>query len=421
MQHTLRAALLAALLGALGCARAPTWTPLTTTPSPPGYDASNWPFDERETGVLARDVVSGGTSATLATLFGALFYGGAISAAVFWAWWHRRRARAELACDPRAPLRDGPAVVFGTVEAPPGWAGAVVRIDIHQAGTEWQHKGAWHHAWREHRRDVNVRAFTVVRDDGVRVQVEPDPRVAVHDAHDDITRHGHNQRTRVSDIAPGERVHVSGDLSGAAAQGQGGAYRQGFALPTLRPPAVGRMVISAEPPGATSLARMRFHRNWAVGLAAALAFVCGVVMPEYVALSATGRVEWAAPTATDYWRTWHKPKNSAGYWVYHHAIQGTFARDGAAVTVGDETGDGPSSCVERGQCARVPFVVSSADPSWHQFGLDPHLTTGRVALLIIFALILGISYPASAVSTRPWYLRKKVNDGGNGMLSSSRP
>lgn len=418
MQHMLRAALLAALLGLLGCARTPTWTPLAGAPAAGGYDAANWPFDERERGVLARDAVSGGTSETLADLFGFLFYGAMFSCASFWVWSHRRRALMEMASDPRAPLADGPAVVFGTVEAPPGWQGAVVRIDIHQLGTEWQHKGAWHHAWKEQRRDVLARPFVIVRDDGVRVQVEPDPRVVVHDAHDDITRHSRNQRTRVCDIAPGERVHVSGEVACAtAAQAHAGAYRQGQGMPVLRPPRVGRMVISAEAPGATSLARMRFHRNWAVALALVFAFVCAAVMPAYLVLATTGATEWVTPTATDYWRTWHKPKNSSGYWVYHHAIQGAFVRDGATVTVGDETGDGPSRCVESRQCARVPFVVSTVDPSWHQFGVDPHLTTGRAVLLILFCLVLLIAYPASAVGSRPWYLRAKVNDTGSGMLS----
>jgi len=144
-------------------------------------------------------------------------------------------------------------------------------------------------------------------------------------------------------------------------------------------------------------------------------------MPEYLVLSATGQTEWATPTATDYWRTWHKPKNSSGYWVYHHAVQGTVARGAETLTVSDETGDGPSRCVESRQCARVPFIVSTVDPAWHQFGLDPHLTTGRVALLVILCFILLIAYPVSAVGSRPWYLRAKVNDGGSGMLSSSHP
>jgi hypothetical protein len=422
MQHLLRAALLAALLGALGCQREPTWTPVSGYPAANGYGATNWPFEERETGVIARDVVTASTSDAIADVFGFLLYGVMFSAAAFWVWSHRRRALMELGSDPRAPLVDGPAVVVGTVEPPPGWNGPVVRIDIHQVGNEWQHKGAWHHAWKEQRRDVNVRPFTIVRDDGVRVQVEPDARVAVHDSHNDIQRHNHTQRTRICDIKPGERVHVSGVVVGAqSAQGHGGAYRQGYGAPTVRAPAVGRMVISAEAPGATSLARMRFHRNWAIALAAVFTFLCAVVMPEYLVLSATGQTEWATPTATDYWRTWHKPKNSSGYWVYHHAIQGTVTRDGETLSVSDETGDGPSRCVESRQCLQVPFVVSSIAPSYHQFGLDPHLTTGRVVLLVLFGLVLLIAYPASVVSSRPWYLHSKVNDTGSGPLAASQP
>ena len=140
------------------------------------------------------------------------------------------------------------------------------------------------------------------------------------------------------------------------------------------------------------------------------------VMPEYALLVTTGQLESVAPTATDHWRVWHKPKNSRGYWVYHHALQGTFVRDGVTHTVSDETGDGPIGCVERGACVRAPFVVSALAPSWHQFGFDPHLTVGRVMMLVFVALILAIAYPASTVSTRPWYLREKVNETASGRL-----
>ena len=417
MPHALRAALPALVLATLGCARAPTWTPLAGGASPFGYDTRNWPFEDGDPGVLAGDVVSAGSSAALATVAGFGFYAGMFAAAALWSWVHRRRARVERSSDPRAALRDGPAVVFGTVEAPPGWSGPVIRVDIHQLGNEWQHKGAWHHTWREQHRTVNVRPFTLVRDDGVRVQVEPDARVVVHDLHDDIQRHGRTHRTRVCDIQPGERVHVSGDLVGAsAAHASAGAYRQGGPLPTLRAPAVGRLVVSAEAPGATSLARERFHRKWAIAFLAVFAFLAAAVMPAYLLLAATGEVESVTPTATDRWRTWHKPKNGRGYWVSHHAVQGTFVRDGVTHTVSDETGDGPTGCVERGECARVPFVVSAVAPEWHQYGSDPHLTTGRVVLLVLFALTLAIAYPASTVSTRPWYLREKVHDTGTGRL-----
>lgn len=417
MKHGARSALWALVLAALGCARTPDWTPPAVATSTVAYDTRNWPYEDGDSGVLAPGTISARSSAVISTLFGFGFYPALLAAAAYWTWVHRRRARAEQASDPCAPLRDGPAVVCGTVEAPPGWSGPVIRIDIHQLGSEGQNRGAWHHAWREQHRAVNVRPFTLLRDDGVRVQVEPDARVAVRDVHDDIRRQSHTQRIRVCDIQPGERVHVSGDLVGTGAgRGFAGAYRAGGSVPTLRAPALGRLVISAEAPGATSDARAGFHRKWALALAATFAFLAAVVMPEYFVLVTTGQVGSVTPTATDHWRVWHKPKNSRGYWVYHQAIQGVFVRGGVTHTVSDETGDGPANCVARGACVRVPFVVSAVAPSWHQFGFEPHLTIGRVALLVLLALTLAIAYPASTRSTRPWYLRSKVNDTGTGRL-----
>lgn len=412
---------LVALLALTGCENETPWRDLSNPGAMAGYGRDNWPFDDHENGTLHRDAINPDTSGTVADLLLHLPYGLMFVAAAFFAWFHRRNALVERGFDPRSPLRDGPGVVFGTVEAEPGWQGPLVRVDIHQAGREWQNKGQWGHSWTETQRNVNTRPFAIVRDDGVRVMVEPSPNVIVRDRHDKIIRHNYMSRTRVAEITAGERVHVTGVVAGAAQNAYAGAYRASVGTPVVRPPSVGRMVISAEAPGDTSLARMRFHRNWAIALVVLFTFAVSVIMPTFEVLSLTGHTEWATPTAVRNWRVWVKPKNSPGYWAYHYAVRGTVARDSTTLTVDDETGPSVHRAVEEGSCAMVPFVVSTVAPSVHQFGTAPYLTVGRAIFLGFLCLILVIAYPASVVSSRPWYMKKKVVDSGGGRLEASKP
>ncbi len=422
MHRALVPLFIAAALAVAGCGNDIAWQSLDTTYYTNAPAAQALPFDAEEHDALDHDRISAGTSESLADWFVYVPYGLIFAIAAFMAWHHNRRAVMEQASNPTAPLADGPFVVYGTVEQDPSWTGPMVRLDIHQKGAEWCNKGAWHHRWSETGRTLNKRPFVVVRDDGVRVQVEPDDRVVLHDEPDTV-RHSFDTRTRVAAIEPGQRVHVSGALAGAslAQASAGGAYRAGYGMPSLRAPSLGRMVISNEQPGAPELARMRFHRGWAVGMAALFAFAVSVVMPAYQLLALTGDAVWATPTAVRSWREWHKPKNSAGYWVYRWSVRGTYGDHGAQRTVEDDCGEAYYRCVTGGQCARVPFTVSSIAPSWHQIGAGAQLTTGRAGILGILALLVLIAYPASVVSSRPWYLKKRVVDSGNGRLSDSRP
>jgi hypothetical protein len=414
--------LLSAALSLAACERDVPWEPLPPAYSGPAHPASEaLPFDPASSAALDHNRMSADGSAYAADALAHVPLGILFALAAAFTWHHRRRAVMEQASNTVGPLADGPAVVFGTVERDPSWSGPVVRLDLHQKGTEWCHKGTWHHQWRETHRTLNRRPFVVVRDDGVRVQVEPDERVVLHDETDAV-RHAVDARTRVAAIEPGQRVHVSGALAGAAlAQSSaGGAYRGGYGVPTLRAPALGRMVISNERPGESSLARMRFHRNWAVAVACVFAFAVTVVMPAYELLWLTGDAAWATPTAVRDWREWHKPKNSAGYWVNRYSVRGVYDHRGAQRTVEDECGVAYHRCVTRGECARVPFTVSWLVPAWHQLGDGPQLTVGRAVVLGLMSLILLIAYPVSVRNTRPWYMKKRVVDGGNGRLANAR-
>ncbi len=423
MHRTLRTLLFAAALTLAACSPNAEWRSLGGAQTGCAAPAQNaLPFEADDSGALDHDRVSSATSERLADLFVHVPYALIFAVAAFFAWHHNRRAVMEQASNPTAPLVDGPAVVYGTVEADPAWQGPFVRLDIHQSGTEWCNKGAWHHQWKETSRTLNRRPFVVVRDDGVRVQIEPDERVILHDE-PDVVRHDLASRTRVAAIEVGQRVHVSGTLVGASlAQGSaGGAYRSGFGAPSLRAPSIGRMVISNERPGAPELARMRFHRGWAIAVAILFAFVASVVMPAYELLSLSNELAWATPTDVRNWREWHKPKNSSGYWVYRWSVRGAWDDHGTARTLEDDCGQPYFNYVTEATCARVPFTVSTIAPSWHQIGTGPQLTVGRCIILGILCLIIVIAYPASTLASRPWYEKKRVVDSGNGRLAASRP
>lgn len=422
MHRSLRILLAASALALLACSREVEWQPL-----PPGVGSNapamqQLPFDPDQSAALDHDRVNPDTSATLAHLFVHVPYALMFAIAAFLAWHHSRRASMERASNPTAPLVDGPSVIYGTVESDPSWQGPVVRLDIHQNGTEWSNKGTWHHQWREVSRTLNRRAFVVVRDDGARVLVEPDEQVTLHDEPDTV-RHSINTRTRVAAIEPGQRVHVSGHLVGSSlARGDaGGAYRGGMGMPVLRAPRLGRMVISNERPGDPEHKRMRFHRGWAVAFALLFAFVASAVMPAFELLSLSNDLVWATPTAVRNWREWHKPKNSAGYWVYRWSVRSTWNDQGTVRTAEDDCGEAYFACVTEGRCRQVPYTVSTIAPSWHQIGMGPQLTVGRAIIMGLLCLVLLIAYPASAMSSRPWYQKKRVVEGGTGRLSQSHP
>lgn len=403
---------------AAGCEPDAAWEPLNLYPSDEPAGPQWLPFNPESNGAIDRDRVDSSTANGVMLAFVYLPYGLIllVSGAMFFV--HRRRARAEREFDARAPLRDGPAVVFGTVEEDPSWQGPFVRIDIHQNGAEYCNKGNWSHIWTESARVVNQRPFILVRDDGARVQVEPDARVVLHDDHSHIERHSHNQRTRFAEITPGERVHVTGTLVGASMAGShtAGAYRSGSPMPVIRAPSIGRMVISTEVPGDTSARRMRHHRGWLVGVALLFAFISAVVVPTYQILSLSYSEVWARPVALRDWRVWRKPKNSRGYWAYYYSVRASYQDHATTRTVEDDVGYATHECAKGGNCARLPFVVSSLSPEVHQFGVAPSFTSGRVAVLVMLAIGMLIGWPLAVIGTRPWYLRRKVVDRQSGRL-----
>jgi hypothetical protein len=330
-----------------------------------------------------------------------------------------RRARAERGFDPTRALRDGHAVVFGTVEAAPEGSGPFVRVEVHQRFDYPKKK-----RWVEERRAVSLRPFVVVRDDGARVRVEPDLKAVLHDDLSRIEGDTGWLRTRVAELVAGERVYVTGTLSGAshAATHGSGAYRSGALTPVLRPPWLGRMVISTEVPGKTAAKRMRVHRAWLIASVALFVVAFTVVTPTYQLLSYSHRVVWAHPHAVREWREWVKPKNGSGYWVYNYQVRGTYRDDrGVTRVVEADVREDAYTCTTEGRCARLPFVVSPLKPDVYQFGLVPTLHLGSFAALMVLCILSVAVWPVSVLASRPWYARRRVIDPAEGPFLTSKP
>jgi hypothetical protein len=333
---------------------------------------------------------------------------------------HRRRARAERDFDPAAPLRDGPAVVSGVVEAEGGEPPLIVRIE--QIGTEQSTKNGTHHTWTETSRAVIARPFLVRREDGTRVRVEPDERVLLHGSLARTERRAVNLRTRIATVAAGEEVHVHGELLGAGRGQGGGAYRGASTLPTMRASRLAPMMISSEPPGGGEAEQMRFHAWSAALLAAGFLLFSAIVVPTYQLLAFTGAVVDARPTETRAWKVWVKPKSSPGYWVWKHALRAEIAAPGGGATgVEDQCSEEVYNAASRGLRPTVPFLVSRLDPTFHQIGTAPKLDGIRPWIVALLGLVLGLVYPFAAAENRPWYARRRVVETGSGTLASTMP
>jgi hypothetical protein len=322
---------------------------------------------------------------------------------------HRRRARAaaDSARDPKRALTLGDTVISGKVAL--DTEGDAVVVAIEQQGREWQHKGSWHHSWKETRRTVTVQPFYVVRPSGERVRVEPDQRVFLVDRLDGVKANGTTERVRTATLRAGEPVHIVGTLVRGFDPQQGGYRDSGPAL-VLRPPRSGRMLISTEPLDARFAKRARLHQGLAIAAFFALAVTHGVLFLRHHMLVAFGSTIDAEISDSRSWRVWHKPRRSSGYWVYHYEITANDARLGKLV---DEVSSGFYMDVQRGSATRAPFVIAGTS---YQVGAASESGT-RLGLFTTFALGFALVCCIIAASTLPWYEKKRIVESSGGRLS----
>lgn len=325
------------------------------------------------------------------------------------AWRHHARRRREDAWRPEGPLSDGQTAVFGVVETED--RGEAISLQIEQAGREGVTRQGYHHRWNEVRREWKVRPFDLRLAGGRRVRVEPGAQVVLRDKLNRTRKVERNLRRRVATIAAGERVWVSGTLSGAAPEGAEG-YRSASVEPVLRPPAQGPMVVSTEAPGAFPAERAALHRRWFLRLLAVMVVVHCTVLLDVTALSLFGSVAWSRVDATAEWQVWVKPKNNPGYWSTRYAVR---VREPGGALWEAPCGAGFYRCASTGACGRVP--VRSALGGLRQLGERTTVSELQLVALVLLSIVLCVVYARAVVSTRPWYDRRKVHDRGPGPLT----
>jgi hypothetical protein len=337
---------------------------------------------------------------------------------------HRRRARALRALDPRAPLRDGAAMIAGEVEWLPGDEGPVVSIRIEQHGTQQTSRNKNpSHTWTEVDREIRVKPFIVRCEDGSRVRVEPDDQVILEADLAVIVMDGRTTRARRAELDAGARVHITGELHGASGStGREDVYRSKSGNPVLTPSRAHPMVISTRHPGAAEEQLARYHGDWALRFVFLVAVLAGALLPSYELLAFDGKIVMAEVTGTATWQEWVKSKSQPDRLVISHAVRARLPRpDGSFTSVEEECNQAIHECVSRRACAYLPFVVSAHVPSVHELGTRPTVDTARGVGLILFMLFFGGAYVIGTFAQRPWYREKKLIEGGDGPLTPKTP
>ncbi|UQA57284.1 hypothetical protein [Polyangium aurulentum] len=172
---------------------------------------------------------------------------------------HRRRARvARYARDPGARIREGGALVAGTVdeddEGPPG---PVLTVELlpHKAGLAPR---------------VRCRPFNLRLPSGLCLRVEPEAdaaRIAIDQTYQRVEGDRY-----AAEIRPGDRVFLAGDVRreiDRRATGRG--YRDAAMGWVLRAPSSGALHLVSTAMMTLHAARARFHATWALWLGIALA------------------------------------------------------------------------------------------------------------------------------------------------------
>lgn len=319
---------------------------------------------------------------------------------------HRRRARRELEATGDAPLRNGDAVIRGRVESDGGDA---ITVTITQRKKVVTSKNRTYTQWNEKRRDVAARPFRVVTEQGRTVQVIPDARVDLRDALEAPQQVDLTTRRRLVRLRPGERVWVSGVLSGVSATQGAGAYREAQQAPVMRR-GLARLIVSTEAPGTYHQERAKTYRGWFRGLLITLAVTHGTLLLDVTAQTLSGRTVHVNVSRAVSWQEWVKPKNGAGRWVPHCALRG------AAAGESDEREYEVScvfhQCALNGLCRTLPTQRALLTAGLlRDVGRGPTLHFAQLGILVLIGWGALIGYFANTASSRPWYAGGKVNDG----------
>lgn len=298
---------------------------------------------------------------------------------------------------PNAALVEGEGVVMGTIELDEGTK-APVRVEVEQEGTESESSGVWSHQWIETCRRVSVRPFLLRHASGARIRVDPRANAMFINALKGLIRVDHARRVRVTELLPGEKVFVYGELSRAPDSGA-----DGF---TLVPPGGGRMLLASEPIAKAFAQRAAFHRRWAVvAVAAAVAFNA-----FFASFHARRWLGEAVDVRIAELRSYDGADDEEHFRVTMKAADQTVFSDEVSRSDFQRLHEG-----DRLQVRHVPLWRSAA-------AIGSRATAHSRAYFGVPLLgFLVLAYGMRVRATRPWYEQKKLIDKGNGKLSESRP
>jgi hypothetical protein len=284
-------------------------------------------------------------------------------------------------------------------------------VRIVQRGEEHYHK-SWRTTWTEVSRTRHVAPFDLVTADGVRVRVEPPQDVALRDDLSSTERKGRDERVRVAEVRHGEKIFVVGALRGVGAGPNAGESYRGGSRIVLGPIDGTRMTVCTEKPGEVDTEQMVGHRVAALALAAWVAFASGALFPSFLVLKATGRVQVARAEQVGSYRVWIRPRNAPGYWQTRFVVR---ARVGSQL-VQDEVSHSLHRSLRTGEYTDVPFLLSSAWPSVHQYGTSAMVGVERVVLGCVGSGVALMLYWGFVTVSVPWYRKRKLVDSVSGRL-----
>lgn len=318
---------------------------------------------------------------------------------VFFVWRYRltraeSRREAERAVQARVPPA-GVAYALGRVVPLDRGADPVVLV-IHETGVERQGRKGRYVDWQESRRELTARPFDVKEADGRVVRVEPgaDPTLGAYPAVEGgerAERDGTRSRRRVARLAAGDRVFVAGAAGEAAAlSGASTGYRDAPALPAVRRPDGGPLVIERASYEEVHRGRSRDAAVRGRGIVAIAALLTCVFLPHYLARVAMGRPAQAVVTRTwTFVSTTTNRGTTTHRTVYHAELQS------GGLTLHEEVSAATFGSIGRGDV--VPVLRVDAWPGASQIGRDATLSGFA---LIPIGLLMAVVWLLSARDDR---------------------
>lgn len=306
-----------------------------------------------------------------------------------------------------APLKDGPAVLFGVVESADRTKlvgrserkeglgkKAVAKVVIMLEG---KNLGGKHpaHEWMEVSRTAQAAHFYLQPERGPRILVEPPENFSLVDSLV-VRAEGHSKRKGIASLDIGEKVYVSGTLEGIEEVDRGAVYRDSPTVPTFRAKG-GSMLLSTRPltePYREEALLRRKRIRWTLAIWLVPFVLC---FARYLAAMSFGTIEMSGEKWTSIGST------KSGRYTIYNIGQGTLC---STQTNGDAY-----AALES-----IPMLaVRTPLGNFCQAGRAASYSF-QVLFLYLVAEVLGLYLLVEVTKKRPWYRQKKLRIRAPGPL-----